>query len=183
MPRLLLRLLVLFSLSALPQLTMAEDTDYSRSGWYVLGGLEVAWSSSSDAFPHVPRQSWVADPAVDMALGWRENKRLALEIEFEWIPSHEGIEYGSWLFGANGKFFFREDRIQPYLVLGANGFWAKPPGAREHEVDWGFRNGLGVDYYVSEKWALNFESSFVWGVGNVWKNYFLETGIGIVYRF
>ncbi|MAI78764.1 MAG: hypothetical protein CL917_07485 [Deltaproteobacteria bacterium] len=161
----------------------ADQGDYSRPGVYVQGGLGVAWSSSSSSFPQAPNEHWETDPEIAFALGWRENERLAFELEFEWIPSHEGIEYGNWLFGVNGKFFFMEEEIQPYVVIGANGLWAKPPGAASNQVDWGFRNGIGVDYYLNENWAVGIETSFVWGVGNVWKNYFLTTGLTTTYRF
>lgn len=183
MSRFPLRLLVVLILTALTHGAAADEGDYSRPGVYVRGGMGVAWSNSSSSFPDTPEQHWETDPAIHLAVGWRENERLALELELAWIPSHEGIEYGNWLFGVNGKYFLREDRIQPYLVLGANGYWAKPPGAADHEVDWGFRNGLGVDYYLDDHWAVGVEASFIWGVGNVWKNYLLETGVSATYRF
>lgn len=183
MSRFSLRLLVILIAATFAHGAMAEDDDYSRSGLYVSGGLGVAWSSSSSSFPGIPPESWETDPAINLAVGWRENERVALEAEMTWVPSHEGIEYGNWLFGVNGKFFLLEGRIQPYVVLGANGYWAKPPDADAHEVDWGFRNGLGVDYYLDENWAVGVETSFVWGVGNVWKNYFLETSLSATYRF
>lgn len=163
---------------------LSDDGDYSRPGAYVRGGLGAAWVSSSTSFPTAPPQSWVTNPEIQLALGWRQSERLALEAVFEWVPSAgNGAEYGSWLLGANGKFFLLEDRIQPYILIGANAYWANPPGAVGNEADWGFRNGAGVDYYVNENWAVGVETSFVWGVGKVWRNYFLTTSVTTTYRF
>ena len=50
-------------------------------------------------------------------------------------------------------------------------------------MDWGFRNGAGVDYYIDENWAIGAETAFVWGVGKVWRNYFLTTSLMATYRF
>jgi opacity protein-like surface antigen len=189
MPRPWLRLILLIGATILVALNGATaddgdgDADYSRSGAYLRGGIGVAWISSSSSFPMAPPQSWVTNADVQLALGWRQSERLALEVEFEWVPSHDGIGNGSWLLGANGKFFLLEGQLQPYIVMGANGYWAKPPGAPGNEVDWGFRNGLGAEFYVDENWALGVETSFVWGVGKVWRNYFLTTSVTTTYRF
>lgn len=157
--------------------------DYSRPGLYVAGGGYFALTSSSAGFPNADTLSWQPDPSLDFRLGWRENERLALEIDFGWLPSSEGIEYGNWLLGANLKYFLAEDRVQPYLIAGAGAMWARPPGALATEVDWAFRQGVGVDYYLGHHWALSAESTFVWGVGRVWKNYFLALNFGVIYRF
>ena len=157
--------------------------DYARSGLYVAGGGYVALTSSSAGFSGAETLSWEPSPSLDFRIGWREHERLALEIDFGWLPSTKGVEYGNWLLGANAKFYFAEERIQPYLVFGAGAMWARPPGALSSEVDWAFRQGLGVEYYVGHHWALTAETSFVWGVGNVWKNYFMALNLGAMYRF
>ena len=176
-------LLAAISLFSASPASSDDEGDYSRSGAYVRGGLGAAWISSSTSFPTAPSQSWVANPEIQLSLGWRQNERLALEAEFQWVPSHEGISNGSWLLGANGKFFLLEGRIQPYIVLGAYGYWAKPPGARDTEADWGFKNGAGFDFYLDDNWAVGVESSFIWGVGKVWRNYFITTSVTTTYRF
>ena len=61
--------------------------------------------------------------------------------------------------------------------------WARPPGAAASAADWAFRQGIGVEYYMSHHWALTAETGFVWGVGNIWKNYFLAVNFGATYRF
>ena len=157
--------------------------DYSRPGLYLSGGGYFALSTSNEGFPGAETPSWQPDPSLDFRIGWREHERLAMEIDFGWIPSTEGIEYGKWLLGANLKYFLAEDRVQPYLIAGAGAMWARPPGANSTKIDWAFRQGVGVDYYISHHWALTAESTFVWGVGEVWNNYFLALNFGAMYRF
>jgi opacity protein-like surface antigen len=157
--------------------------NYSRPGLYLSGGGYFALVSSSGGFPGADNLGWNPDPSLDFRLGWRENERLALELDFGWIPSSDGIEYGNWLLGANAKFFFAEDRVQPYLIAGVGAMWARPPGALSSEVDWAFRQGIGVDYYIGHHWALSAETTFVWGIGEVWKNYFMALNFAAIYRF
>jgi hypothetical protein len=160
-----------------------EEPDYARTGLYVRGAAQAAIWSARGGFPPAPPVSWQPDFGLDVALGWRNSERLALEFEFEWIINHNDASLGHWLLGVNGKFYFLEERIQPYLVLGAGGMWSKVPGAAKFRDDWAFRNGLGVDYYLTEHWALSGESTFVWGVGGLWKNYFVTVSVGAMYRF
>jgi opacity protein-like surface antigen len=185
MARRLLLTLAMLSLIASPAIAQdeeAEEIDYARTGAYVGGHLEGTWLTT-DAMGPLWRESWRPDFGIDVFVGWRQSGVLALELEFEWITNHDNIAYGAWLFGPNFKFFLMQDRIQPYLLLGANGMWYKNNDIIGVEIDWAFRNGLGVDFYLTENWALNAETTFVWGVGDLWKTYYLTAGVGAVYRF
>jgi hypothetical protein len=157
--------------------------DYSRSGLYVGGSGFFALTSSSAGFSNAETLSWQPDPSLDFRIGWREHERLAMEIDLGWLPSSDGIEYGNWLLGMNVKFYLAEDRVQPYLLVGAGAMWARPPGALSSQVDWAFRQALGVEYYIDHHWALTAETGFVWGVGKIWKNYFMTLNVGALYRF
>jgi hypothetical protein len=160
-----------------------EEPEYARPGGYVRGSAELALTTSRQGFLPGDTLSWQPNFGMDVALGWRNSERLALEAELEWITNRDGIEYSSILLGVNGKFYFLEERIQPYLVLGASGMWTQVPNALEFQDDWAFRNGLGVDYYLDEHWAINAETTFVWGVGDIWRNYYMTFGLGMMYRF
>lgn len=160
-----------------------EEPDFARSGGYVRGTAQLALSSSHQGFAFAEELSWQPDPGLDVALGWRDSERFAIEAEFEWITNRDGIEYGSWLLGVNGKYYFAEERIQPYMVHGAGAMWTKIPGALSFGDDWAFRHGIGVDYYLDNHWALTAETTFVWGVGDLWKNYFMTFALGAMYRF
>ena len=160
-----------------------EEPDYARSGAYLRGAGQLAvWTSRAGMAP-APQVEWQPDFGLDVALGWRESERFAIEIEFEWVVNHEDVSLGNWLLGVNGKFYFLEDRIQPYMINGVGAMWTKIPGAPSFADDWAFRHGLGVDFYLNNHWAITGESTFVWGVGDIWKNYFVTVGVGVLYRF
>ena len=160
-----------------------EEPDYARTGAYVRGAAQIAvWNAKEGISPAAPVY-WQPDFAFDAAIGWRNSARIALEAEFEWISNHEQPTDGSWLLGVNGKFFLLEDRIQPYVILGAGAMWVKVPGAAQAKGDWAFRNGVGVDFYLNNHWALTGETAFIWGVGSVWNNYFVNVSLGAMYRF
>jgi len=160
-----------------------EEADYARVGPYVRGSAELALVTDKERLLFAPPVSWQPEFGLDIALGWRNSERFALEAEFEWITNTDGFDYGSWLLGVNGKFYFAEGRFQPYAILGAGAMWIKRRGAPSFEDDWAFRNGIGVDYYFTEHWALNGEVDFVWGVGDLWKDYFMSFAVGAMYRF
>lgn len=160
-----------------------EEAEYSRVGAYVRASGEAAWTTAQEGFPYPWLVSWAPEFGLDVTLGWRNSERIAIEAEFEWITNTEGIEYGSWLFGVNAKYYILEERIQPYIIAGMNGMWTKVPDATYSLYDWSFRNGIGVDYYLTPHWAITSETTFVWGVGDLWNNYFLTFGVGAMYRF
>lgn len=170
--------LVSLALVATAGTATAEDEEYGKLGAYVMfnpvGGLDV---------------NLRPDPAdlqggggFNTRLGWRETERLAWEVEFEWVI-FDGVDDSVWTYGLNGKFYFTQGRIQPYLVLGANGMTRKAENRDAHFTDWGFRTGLGYDYYLTEKWAVNLECTYVAGVGDLLYRDYASFSLGAMYRF
>ena len=43
--------------------------------------------------------------------------------------------------------------------------------------------GAGVDFYLSEKWALNMEHTYVAAVGDLLKQEYGSFALGVLYRF
>ncbi len=160
-----------------------EEADFARSGAYVIGRGKLAIVDSDDPFGPNATLDWQPNFGIDFTIGWRETEVLALEGEFEWIPSVDGIDYGTWLLGANLKFYAMTDRLQPYLVLGFNGMWAKVADNPRYEVDWGFRQGIGTDFYLTKDLALTGEATWTWGVGDLLEYRFVTIGVGVLYRF
>ena len=93
--RLLGALLVVFVALPVSAHNPEYAPNYSRPGLYLSGGGYFALVSSSEGFAGADMLSWNPDPSLDFRLGWRENERLALELDFGWIPSTDGIEYGN----------------------------------------------------------------------------------------
>jgi len=160
-----------------------HEAEYARPGLYLRASGQAVWTTSQQGYPAWLQFSWEPEFGLDATVGWRNSERIAIEIEFEWVTNTQGIGFGSWLIGVNGKYYVLEERIQPYIILGMNSMWTQVPNSPYSIYDWSFRNGIGVDYYLTEHWALSAESTFVWGVGDLWKNYFLTVGLGAMYRF
>ena len=187
MARFALLLALLLSMLSLPIAAVAdeheEEDDFGRMGAYVIGRVKWATVDSNHPFGPANTLDWQSNAGMDVVLGWRETDMLAIEAEFEWITSVDGIEYGTWLLGVGTKFYAMTGRVQPYLVLGFNGMWAKVPDNPDHKVDWGFRQGIGLDFYLTRSLALTGEGTFTEGVGSLRRHYYATVGMGVLYRF
>lgn len=159
-----------------------EALEYDRPGVYamvhVVGGIDVDRRNN----PPGDGQTHLAGAAgYALRLGSRETERLAWELEFENLFA-DGTSTQLYTYGLNGKFYFLEERTQPYLVLGANGHTVLRSG--EHrKTDWGFRMGGGTDFYLTKRWALNAEFTYVVGVGDLLREEYASFALGALYRF
>jgi hypothetical protein len=118
---------------------------------------------------------------LNVRAGTRESARLAYEAEFEWVMLSQR-ENNNYVYGINTKFFFMDERLQPFMVLGANGM-TQTRVNEASQTDWGFRFGAGTDYYLTKRIAATFEVSYILGVGQVFERDYLSFGLGAVYRF
>ena len=177
-------LAIVISLSAVvaPTAALAEDEDdeeleFARPGVYamvnVVGALGVDRQNDETELS--------GGAGYNLRLGSRESARLAWEVEFENVIT-DGTANQSFTYGINGKFFFMEDFLQPYVVLGAGGYTVLRTG-EHHRTDWGFRMGLGADLYLTKRWALNMENTYVVGVGDLLRSEYASFSVGVLYRF
>ena len=129
---------------------------------------------------------------LDARVGYRATPFAAMEAEFEWVsPFDETLDgavittFRNYAIGVNGKFFLSDKAFQPYAIVGVNVLIVSEsvPGRKSRDSDWGFRGGLGMDFYVSRHVALNTELTYMWGVGDVWQKDYLSLGAGLMYRF
>jgi opacity protein-like surface antigen len=182
MARLLIPTIALLSLLALPvQAEKAEEADYGRTGLYVGGYGIVGFTTNGDTGQGFGSSNTETDGGLNVRLGWRESPSLAYELEMEWIGNTENTDYGTFVWGANARFYLLDQAIQPYVLMGVNGMTAKALSNRD--TDWAFRHGLGVDFYVTNHIAISAEGTFLWGTGRFWKQYHLTAGLGMLYRF
>ena len=148
-----------------------DHGDYGRPGIYL--GLNAVAGLNVDR--RGPGDEVSGGGGLNARFGSRENELLAWEFQFEWV-AFDQIDYGAWAYGVNAKFFFSEDRIQPYVVIGAGGMTRKDETGSA--TDWGFRLGGGGDYYLSEHWALNTEFVYMVGVGGVLERDYASFSVG-----
>jgi opacity protein-like surface antigen len=162
--------------------------DYARPGWYVSAFGVYALNHYRDT----QNPDYEGSPGMNIRGGYRGSEWYAIEAEIEWIYRFEDkddddIYNRVFIGGVNAKFYPFHERVQPYLVVGVNGMnvHAKnpPPKGDFGGTDWGFRFGLGADFYITEHIAVSLESSYVLGVGDIWKADYSSHGLGLTYRF
>ena len=162
------------------------DDSYGRPGWYLAVNGVAANILYRDTLGTTENTA-----GINARAGYRANPSAAIELEFEWLnPFDETLsgvtiaEYRTYALGLNGKYFLRDDAIQPYAILGVNVLaLSKTTTLKKRDTDWGFRGGVGLDFYVAPKVALNVELTYMWGVGDVWERDYLAFGAGVMYRF
>jgi opacity protein-like surface antigen len=184
--------------------------DYARSGWYLgVGGIYAIEdiSLNTTQLGMVPPQPPATDPkfgnrgGVDFRAGYRVNPHVAVEFDYQWqagfdssnpavkLPGTDGIEIDTHLLSLNAKVFAATGRWQPYGLLGASLLIfnkeivdLKP---KPWDIDYGFapRFGAGIDYYISENWALTLEGTYIVPVGVLDGANYGTVGVGFQYRF
>jgi opacity protein-like surface antigen len=164
----------------------AAVADYTRRGTYVsVGGAYAinAYRGLSDF-----DDTW----AVNGRIGYRVTRHWALEIEFEYaheFKSESALVHNSYYVpGVNVKYYFLEDRFQPYVLGGVNFAVSQANGEinSRHSArgaDWSFRMGAGLNIFVAEKVALYVEGTYLWGVGDLWNLDYAPVGAGVEYHF
>ena len=179
---------LLMSLVLVPGLVLADENDdgekqkkegdWGRPGIYLgfngMGALNVDRRGSDNDL--------TGGGGFNARVGSREGPVLAWEFIVEWTILDGGVPNSIYDYGINAKFFFSEDILQPYIVLGAGGETRTYAG-KPHRTDWGFRMGAGADFYLTEHWALNSEYSYVVGVGKLLKQEHGSFSLGVIYRF
>jgi len=155
-----------------------DDEDFARTGVYFglngVGGLGVDRRFDPTELS--------GGGGLNARFGSRESERLSWELEFEWLMFPDP-EINNLTFGINGKFYFAEQRWQPYVVLGAGSKTVLRSGPAPNNTDWGFRMGGGLDYYLTRHWALNTECVYVVGVGGELRLEYGSFSLGAIYRF
>ena len=105
-----------------------------------------------------------ADSGVGFNLryGKRVAARFAVEAQFDWMtgfdrPAGAG-SIDLWTLGANTKYYFLTDRVQPFLLLGIGGLFAT--GNLNGSGFMG-RFGAGLDVYATERIGISLETAYV----------------------
>jgi opacity protein-like surface antigen len=136
---------------------------------------------------------------VNVVFGKRIWKYLALESQFEYTDGFsekkkpgdpvEGFQLSVYTVTLNTKIFplhdilnsFNEGRLQPHVVTGMGLMVTK-----DLDIDTGasiaFRLGIGVDYFVYDRWAVNLRSAYVVPVGQLRGLQFVTTSVGLSYQ-
>lgn len=163
--------------------------DFGREGLYI-GGSGVY---AIEAWRGNPEDNNVENTAgLNGYLGYRVNEFASLEIHIEWVNNFLNDnpgQLGGVTSSVRTKVYATQSRLQPYATVGA-GILATTinksnniEGINKAQSDWAFRFGGGIDFYLTENWALNAEATYLWTVGDVKQLDYSSIGLGILYRF
>jgi outer membrane protein W len=169
------------------QVVRADDSDpYARSGGYLtMGGtrgVNFFEGTIDDAFAGLTpaEHAHVGDSWGAFAnAGYRFNKYLATEGEYEWMKGFHASAGGVHLFDVetqtatlNLKVIAPYGAFEPYFKVGAGATWASVDKAFFSSIDvaspsFSARFGAGLDYYLSQNFFLNVGTDVVFNTGKV----------------
>ena len=193
----------------LPAASFAEPAnEYARPGWYLGAGGTWAphwWKAPEDPL-NSPTIKTHNSFGFQVRGGYRVNRWLATELEYEWLDGFDNKVGGSTIFKlrthvitANAKFLCPGlGRFQPYVLFGAgaaifditdrNGLGT---ALESSSTGFAFRGTAGLDFYVTKNWLLNFEAGAVIptnevevsGAGDLEELFYIPIQLGFQYRF
>jgi opacity protein-like surface antigen len=178
----------------------ADDDPYNRPGMYVGVGASRSVNffdgTLGDAFAplYVLQPSHAGDTwGANARAGYRINKFLAVEAEYEWMKDFTlragGIDFGSLqtqVATANLKVIVPWGQFQPYVLAGAGAIFTTLD--KSFPVQWDIANGVftsrfgaGLDYWVTENMSLNLGGEVVVNNAKVTGPPGLSSGRGLDY--
>jgi opacity protein-like surface antigen len=192
----------------LPAASFAEPAnEYARPGWYLGAGGTWAphWWKAPDDELHarvITNNSF----GFQVRGGYRINRWLATELEYEWLDGFDNEVNGSTIFKlrthvitANAKFLCPGlSRFQPYVLFGAGVaiFDVMDRNNQENALESGstgfaLRATAGLDFYITKNWLLNLEAGAVIPTneldvstgGELEELFYVPIQLGFQYRF
>jgi opacity protein-like surface antigen len=182
------------------QPAFSEDTDvYSRTGLYL--GASILGSSYltiTDQLSKTLGDDLESDPTLgfDIYAGYRVHRFVALEAEFEMLPSsdidldREGTlaELETITGTLNAKIFAPLGRFQPFIKAGVGVANVDQKPAQEIEVknsgtDVIGRFGGGADFYITKNVVAHFMVEYTLPGGHLDNYDYISYGTGLQYRF
>ena len=186
-------------LAALPAAAQDGPQDYARTGIYAGVGIEggVYTRFDHELEKGLPGFDFDTDAAAgfDVFAGYRVQRYVAAELEFEMLPRAETRVSGfgkvgtleTWTLTSNLKLLPFSGRVQPFAVAGVGALHAKVSAngsqADESEADFAARFGGGVDVYLTPQVVVWARSTYVLPTGDVDFVDYVSFGGGLQYRF
>ena len=165
----------------------AESTDYAKEGPY--GGLAIGGAFEQFDDGGLPFD-FSDGYSIDGWVGVRVHPSFALEGQIEY-SAYEGdfesidLDIGIFTFTMNVKAYAMTGRIQPFglIGLGLARVKVEASGTGLTETDFVTRFGGGVDYWVSQEWALTLSALYILPTGSLSDLQYLQLNWGFEHRF
>jgi len=151
-------------------------------------------------------------PGVGFKLGYRFQKAVAMEAEYDWFS---GFDYEGYPSSGGGiihatsstelaalmlsvKYFpaNNESKLDPYIIWGAGMMWfdrtvtVSAPlfglpvtGSSVSDEDWCMKAGFGLDYWFTDDFSMNLEGAYVWAYGDINTINYFSLGLGANLHF
>jgi hypothetical protein len=185
-----------------------EPSEYARDGFYLMGSIAgVTYTGVADEARQraATLTNQVVSATVNAAAGfnaragYRLHPNFAVEGQYEWITGVKvdimgGADYpdamrlDTWTFTGNVKGYVMTGKIQPLLTVGAGLIHADVNdrmGLDLRNDDNGFavRMGGGIDFYVTPKFLVELDLSYLLPTGGTAPFDYVSGGVGLGYRF
>jgi opacity protein-like surface antigen len=208
--RLLACLLLLSPLTALTALAdQDESPDYSRTGFYVGGGLTYATDLYEDEIQDQVGFAVDIDDTfgANARAGARFFRFVGVELQYEWLDSYDikipnaggKAKVDTQTATINLKLYLPIKRFQPYLLGGIGfqryeldgNFFNGTVQFKQDEYEMAGRLGVGIDLYFTENVVFFFEGSAVLSdaeikiptISNVNNLFYAGVETGLMWRF
>ena len=185
-----------------------DVSEYARSGFYVGANVQGAGYAkiTDDLENDQGRKLAEMDLAVGFSIygGYRAHPNVALEAEFEMMPSTDLklrsldttiAEVETWAFTGNAKFLALSGPVQPFLLVGLGVLHGEARetsglGLEDSAAVFAARLGGGVEAYFTESIVMSLRATYVlptsdlelFGAGRLELDY-VSFGGGLQYRF
>ena len=169
------------SLALVAQAALAQD--YARPGFYAsLNGLYGV-----ELFDSAPSSFDVGNSVgVSGRLGYRITPAIAAEMQVDYGDFAKNGDFTETLFTLNGKYYFLQDQIQPYVLAGIGYEHAtiEGRGMSFSESGFAYRVGGGVDWYFHRNVGLLLEMAYNSSTDSFLNDAdYLSLGWGVFFRF
>jgi opacity protein-like surface antigen len=162
-------------------------TEYWRKGGYAsVGALQ-----GFEHFSNLPSGSTGGDSDLGFAIrgGWRLDRDVAVELTVENATGYtvKGGGFDStidfWSYGIQGKYYFADQKFQPYGLVGLGGAHATITNGAGSLSGGLIRIGVGTEYYLKKDVALFGEVSYNRLTGDLKHLDHVDLILGVLVRF
>lgn len=162
------------------------EDDFARPGTYV----GVSAVKGMEQFRNLgPLDASNSDVGVGLRVGQRIDPRFAVEVAVDQVPGYELSAPGASAdldvtsVAVQGKYFFTEDRVQPYALFGLGWTEMDVDAAGLDNSEAFVRAGAGVDVYLSRNVALFGEATWNVPAGDLDDAEHIDFQMGLLFRF
>jgi hypothetical protein len=166
--------------------TYSEAYGAEPTGYLALSGFVGFDTSDRDVEPHFSGETEDGGGLLVRA-GFRIFDPIAIELQGDYFSGFS--DFDGWNATINIRIypieFWRETpgRFQPYFLAGAGVMGGRPIEALSYQIEGAFRVGGGINYYFTDKLALDVGTDYVTGRSSFKETNYVKISLGMQYNF